>query len=304
MDCPKCGTPHDDGIEECSACGVVFERWRAAQERAILQRHVTRSQPLVVPQRGVPMWMIAAGLVVAVLLGTAWTAKSRAARVRREAEAKNLVNEINNKVVAARMAAAAASARAQGREMPSMADQRGLALAASASATTLRWPDGLHEADAREMLERCSAFTVPYDIAMPKIFPRAMRNEMLSDVPWLSRAIRNGYATLDETSESGRDAIVVKISPTAWSQLPITDVGNMYQLRMGRPRVTGFTGLTKSSDVAHADFAWTYESGKGAALIADRDQYVGQATFNRTGSAWSIKKATMGSGQWTTPACD
>jgi hypothetical protein len=303
MDCPKCGTPHDDGIEECSACGVVFERWRAAQERAILQRHVTRSQPLVVPQRGVPLWMIAVGLVMAVLLGTAWTAKSRAARQRRDAEAKNLVNEINNKVVAAAMRAAAASARAQGRDLTA-AEQRGLAFATSANATTLQWPDGLNETSAREMLERCSSFTVPYDIAMPKIFPRSMRSEMLRDFVWLGRAIRNGYATLDETSESGRDAIVVKISPTAWAQLPITDVGNMYQLRMGRPRITEFTSLTKSSDVAHADFAWTYESGKGAALIADRDQYVGNVTFNRTGSAWSVKKATIGSGEWKTQACD
>lgn len=301
MNCPKCDTANADDSQDCVACGVVFERWRAAQERALLQR-TTAARPAPAPAHGIPAWMVIAGAVVIVLLGTMWTVRSRGAR-EKNAGSDDILNEINNKVVRAQVAAAGRS-RVGGTGTGKSPEMNFPPVGANGWTQPLRWPEGLDEAQAKSMIQRCRAFSISHDVAMPKVFPRARKSEVLQRFQWLQRAVRQGYVQLDEVTHSEIGYVEAKIVPSAWSKVPFNDTGTHFELRMGRPRIKSFTGITTIQSGVRVGYAWEYDAGKASDLIFDRGGYVGRATFTRIGTVWSLDKAWIGGGSMETNACD
>lgn len=71
MKCPKCGV-EQAGAEQCSACGVIFEKYRRYQERLTAENPAGSSTPPAAAGGGNRLkWVIGAGVVVAVLAGFA-----------------------------------------------------------------------------------------------------------------------------------------------------------------------------------------------------------------------------------------
>src|SRR5687767_9595710 len=76
MTCPKCGAASEEGRVECSACGIIFARWRPAEPKLL------RAEPkqLPVEPRGSSTaieWrnpLVISIAVVLVLCGLMWAA--------------------------------------------------------------------------------------------------------------------------------------------------------------------------------------------------------------------------------------
>ena len=285
MECPKCGAAQAEEREDCTACGVIFERWRLMQERATLLEKVQVS-PAPAPERGIPAWMAIAGLVVIVLLGSMWTMRNRAARAK-NAPSDDLLNEINNKVVKARMAVEADQARAAGNAHIAM--QNAAATPAPAKPKELHWPEGLAEAEARRKIELCPAFTLSHDLATPKVFTRASKSAVMQQFTWLPRAVQKGYVELDETTHRELGLIEAKIVPSAWSKVPFVDNGTHFELRLGRPRITKITGVRPTNNGAQVWFDWEFDGGKGGDLLLDPSAWHARAGFVRTNGIWSLR---------------
>lgn len=301
MECPKCGAAQADGSDDCTVCGVVFERWRAMQERAALLETRQVSQPAAVPERGIPLWMAVAGLVVVVLLGSMWTVRNRAARAK-NAPSDDVLNEINNKVVKAQLAADAAQARAAAARIPI-----GTATAApapSASRNVLQWPEGLTEADAKRMIGFCSAFMTMNDLVTPKVFPSANRAAVMQQFPWLARAVQRRYVELDFETHRDLGLVEAKIVPSAWTRVPFVDNGTHFELRLGRAQVQKISDVKATTDGAHVWYAWGFDGGKGQDLVLTPSDYHGKAVFRKTGRVWTLEQAWIGTGRQQIKACN
>lgn len=298
MECPKCGAAQADGGEDCTVCGVIFERWRAMQERAVLLEQMP-SQPAVMPERTIPLWMAVAGLVMVVLLGSMWTIRNRAARAK-DAPSEDVLNEINNEVVKAQLAADAAQARAAKRNPIGTATVAPSPLTAAAMIT---WPEGLTEDAAKQMIGFCREFTAPNDLATPKVFPRASKSAVMQQFPWLARAVQMRYVELDEETHRDLGLIEAKIVPTAWSKVPFVDNGTHFELRLGRPQVTKISGVQATADGAQVWFKWGFDGAKGVDLVLTPSAYHGRAVFKKTGRVWTIEQAWIGSGREEKKIC-
>lgn len=302
MECPKCGAAQAEGSEDCTVCGVIFERWRAMQERALLLEKVPGRQPVVAQERGIPAWMVIAGLVVVVLLGSMWTIRNRTARAK-NGPSDDILNEINNKVVRARMAVDAAQRQAA-TDSPVPIDGAAAAQAVAPAKRQLHWPEGLGEADARRQIELCSAFTISHDLATPKIFPRDSRSAVMQQFVWLARAVQKGYVELDDVTHRDLGLIEAKIVPAAWSKVPFVDNGTHFELRLGRPRITKITGVGPTSAGAQVWFDWEFDGGRGGDLLLDPSAFHARAGFNHKSGIWSLRNVWITNALQESSVCD
>ncbi|MFP5247308.1 MAG: zinc ribbon domain-containing protein [Thermoanaerobaculia bacterium] len=301
MECPKCGTSQSDGNQECSVCGVVFERLRLAQERALLQRRTASSVPVPVQQSGIPTWLVVTAFVIVIAVGTTWTMKRRAERAAMPVKP----NETAEKIKAAMTIVAAA----RGKTLPSAPTGPGVPrpqMAEVASSISMKtgpvtWPEGLTERHVRDTLERCPGLSAESNLPIPKVFPREMKPMVLSKFKWLDGAINAGYITLDELD----DYLAIRITPTGRARMRLNDMGNMYELAMGRQRISAIRGVEPIRGGARVQYTWHYEGGAGLDhLIGGPEQFTGEALFDQAGGAWTVENATIGSGEWKTSVCD
>lgn len=301
MDCPKCGASQGDERDECVSCGVVFERWRAAQERAQLR---VEAPPRMAPESepGIPAWMAVVALVLAVGLGVMWTVRRREARANHD-PSKDLnakVNAINNRINAGRVQqaqdAAAASVAAQEARIGQMHGEM-----ADLPPATVRaaWPSGLDESSARSMIQRCSGFTNPREISIPKSFRRQDRVVMMRDVPPLEPAVRAGFLELVDDG----DLTHVRMLGPGWTGLQAVDAGDSYRISAGRPVLKNVNLRIADTSVAEVWFSWNYDRMDARDLFGTSEEPGGNAHFAKSGNAWRAVRGSIGSGKLYVPIC-
>lgn len=299
MDCPKCGASQDDGRDECASCGVVFARWRAAQERAQLR---VGAPPQTAPEseRGIPAWAAIVALIVVVGLGVMWTVRRREARAShdpsKELDAK--VNAINNRINASRVREAQDAARSSVAAQEARIAQMHSEMADLPPAPA-PWPSGLDESSARSMIQRCSGFTNLHEISIPKSFRRQDRVVMIRDVAPLEPAVRAGFLELVDEG----DFTYVRVLGPGWTGLQAVDAGDSYKISGGRRVVKNVRLGIAGASTVEVWFTWNYDRMDARDLFGTREEPHGNAHFARTGSSWRAVRGSIGSGKLYVPIC-
>lgn len=300
MDCPKCGASQDEQSDECVSCGVVFARWRAAQERARMQ---VGPPPQMAPEgeRGIPAWMAVVALVLVVGLGLMWTVRRREARANHD-PSKDLdaqVNAINKRINATRVrqaqdAAVSSVASQEARVRQMQAETADLAPAAPA-----RWPPGLDESSVRSMIQGCSGFTDSREISIPKSFRRDDLAVVMRDVPPLGPAVRAGFLELVDDG----DLTHVRVLGPGWTGLQVVDGGDSYRISGGRPVLKNVNLRLADASSAEVWFTWNYDRMDARDLLGTRDEPTGNVYVAKTATSWRAFRGSIGSGSWSVPIC-
>lgn len=301
MTCPKCAAEQPDGGVECRVCGVVFERFLAAQERARLADSgvyrpaavdVTPTDPTISPT------VLIAIVVLVVLAGSAWTISHRRGRAERQARVRAAIDqkmtEVNRQMAAAE--ARMAEARMRVHEVQSRTENDA-ELAANdrlvlrepllAGAGTPVWPPGLTESRARELIERCAAFSQPLVVEFPKSVGQLSYLTQRTNAD-LQEAARRGLIEIDRSDPS---EVFVRVLPTGWSRAPIRDAGATYVLDFGRPRVATIRNVTMRDTMADVRYSWRFAHGDATGFIAVDGPLEGSAQFEKQGSSWTAVSA-------------
>ena len=274
MDCPKCGIAQDDGREDCVSCGIVFERFREAQERALLRRipQVNVPMPSASEGIGVSRWIIFAALLLVAIFGVFWTKSRREARANRDLRKEGMerLNEINRKGNIERE-----------RLHKEQESARKMAAAMTEAPKPERRPVGLDEAGAKKLIEQCFAFQERTSIKLPKVHG----GNYSESYPVFAAALE-----LRVVERTGND-------PKLWpgpgaGGLNMMDRGEEYEIPLGLRRVQEITQLTGDIDHAEARFRWGYEGRVAAELLLRGEAYTGTAAFINNGGAWRVQWGT------------
>jgi hypothetical protein len=285
MKCPKCAAECAEGRDECATCGIVFERWRLAQE----SRTLRPTAPLPVePERTIPRWVVIVALLFIVVTGTMWTKHRRDARAARNlrSEGMDMLNDINRKAVKQQNRRAQELANLDRREAARQA-------AADRNREAVAWPEGFNERVARSVLERCTEFSAMTDVKLPKRVPRQTYDWTLEEHPALARALKAGFVEVVDSDEySQRD---VRVTPVGLMQMSHYDNGTEYVVRLGRRRVTEVSLVSADYDRAVFLYAWEREERAASTLIPLIHEPKGRVEVVRNGGRWRVVEAT-GSG--------
>lgn len=277
VNCPKCGMKQDAGRADCISCGVVFERWRELQERALLGKARNTQNVPVPASSGTPWWMVAVVLLVFVLFGTMWTKNRREARAAHDpaAAGKAMINDINNRNVKARQRMEQESSRMKW-------------LSASSAPRELPRPVGFDEADATALLNDCPGLAEPLTIHLPKSFRDYEAEQMRAGFPHLRFAESHGV--LLKTVDNG--LVTYEVGQSAGG-MRIVDSGAEFVVELGSRKVANIVRLAGSVDAAEAEFGWTYEDRVGMRVFLGNDSYLGRASFLKNGGRWRIREALL-----------
>jgi hypothetical protein len=286
VECPKCAAVQPDNGVECTACGVVFARFREAQERAFLSRN-TSSQQMATPpvelERTIPKGAVIVALLVFLVFGIVWTARRRDTRVNANEAATAMLDEINQKGLKQRQRLAA-----EGGERSAAAQRAGSWEAPVAKGTP---PVGFTEADAAAVLNQCAGFNTSEQVLLPKFIGDYTGNSSDELYPALPIAKRDKLVEVKPDPANGR--WVVTIPDTAHFRMTIKEDANHHIIPLGRRRVTSVTNLTGTADSAEAKFEFGYEQRVAAELLVQPyTTFTGHATFVKKDGAWKALHAT------------
>jgi hypothetical protein len=278
VDCPKCGIAQDDGREDCVSCGIVFARFREAQERAQLRAAQSDVPFQASPTEGIAVsrWIIFAVLLLAVVFGALWTKSRRDARANRDLRKEGMaqLNEINKEGMAERE-----------RLEKDRESAREMAGAMTETQKPARRPVGLDETAATRLIEQCFGFQEQATIKLPKSYTGYV----------------SSYAESYPSFEVALERRVVERvgdAPKLWpgpgsGGLNMMDRGEAYEIPLGKRRVREVTSLVGGIDHAEAHFRWMYEGRIAAELLLKGDTYTGVAVFINNGGAWRINGGTV-----------
>ncbi|MGZ8709909.1 MAG: hypothetical protein ACXW28_06770 [Thermoanaerobaculia bacterium] len=278
MDCPKCGASQDDGREDCISCGIVFRRFREAQERAMLARRSTQDIPLESSSgQGLTASRAVLFLVVFLLLvfGGLWTKSRRDARANRDLrkEGMSMLDDINRKAVKERQRLEEEAERANK-----------IAAAMSEIPKPVKRPIGMDEADATRLIEQCSGFRERASIKFPRVYQEGL--DYSGTYPRLAEALR---LRIVEKSADG--------TATLWpgpgvGGIEILNQGDEYEIDLGFRRVQEITALSGGVDRANADFRWMWQGRVAAETLLTDDTYTGIAELVKNEGSWRVLHAT------------
>lgn len=278
MDCPKCGVAQDGERQDCSSCGIIFARWREAQDRAFLDRRT--AQGIVVPEveSGLPRWMVGVAVVVVVALGMMWTVRRRDARANVDlaAQGKAQLNEINKVATKQRLVLQEEAARA--RRMKSLADS-------DRTATASR-PIGFSEEDATSLLHDCVGFETPGTVKLPKVFSSTYLGQASERYPALEEARKSEMVVARETGPT----VTFTLGITA-AGMPVTETATEFEFDLGWRQVKQIVELTGTADSAEAEFQWMYQQQTAAEILLRGTTFTGYATFLLKDGAWRVTGA-------------
>lgn len=290
MNCPKCGVAQEGEREECSSCGIIFARWREAQDRAFLD-HKT-AQNIVVPEvePGLPRWVIGVGLLVVVLFGVTWTVRRREARasVNLAAEGKAKLNEINRAATKQRLLLEDEATRARRMKMMTDGDK---------VATATR-PSGFSEEDATRLLHDCSGFETPVGVKLPKNYSSDFSSTTDDRYPALADAHKSG---LLETSRDG--SLVTNTLGIRAAGMRVAESDTEFEFDLGWRQVQSILELTGTADSAEAEFRWAYQNRSVAEMLLPATDYGGTASFLLKDGQWRVLRASARGGGRTVDLC-
>ncbi len=284
MQCPKCGVEQSAGGAECVSCGVVFARFREAQERALLARKSV-SQPIPVADEtttAVPRALVIVALVIFVTFGIVWTARRRQARAKFDAAAAGsaMLDEINNRGLKERQRLENEAQRAR-----AMRNSGGFP---STSPAAPKRPQGFGEREAKLALEKCIGFTELQTVRVPMSYPQFSRDYYLREYPVLAAAEKEKVVQVEAVDGVHR----LSVAPYTHSRMNITESGDHYVFHLGRRRVMTIHDLTGSADEASVRFAYVFGNRASAeTLLASTESFSGSAYFLRQAGEWRVTRA-------------
>ncbi len=278
MDCPKCGAAQDDGREDCSSCGIVFRRFREAQERALLARHSTEDASIESSSGEglkVSRTIVFVALFLVLVFGVLWTKSRRDARASRDlrGEGMSMLDDINKKGAKERRRLEDEAERA-----------KKIAGAMSEMPKPVKRPIGMEEADATRLIEQCAGFRERASIKLPRIYDERLRYH--DAYPALAEALR---LRIVEKSTDG--------TGTLWpgpgvGGMVILNQGDEYEIDLGFRRVQEITSLSGGVDRATANFRWMWQGRVAAETLLTGDTYTGIAELVKKEGSWRVVHAT------------
>lgn len=281
MECPKCGATQPSGCEECVSCGIVFARWREAQERGLLAASRRSTSPPVVEAAATSPLLIVAIVVAVLVAGTGWTVSRRSQRAANQAQLRADLNakmeDINRKMGAAerrragaRMASERARYPASLRESPAYPAGRKEKPA---------WPQGLSESSAKAQIETCTVFAEPFAVSISK-------NAQYNSSEVLDLIFGLGLLTWD--SGTGRVSL-----PQATDRALIIDHGDRFVVDFGAPRVEKILSVHWSESTGTVKYRWKFDNANAQRLARPRSgEPEGEASFRNHGGVWVVDRAS------------
>lgn len=285
MQCPKCGVEQSAGGAECVSCGVVFARFREAQERATLARKSV-SQPIPVADEtttAVPRTLVIAALVIFIGFGILWTAKRRQARAKFDAASAGsaMLDEINNRGLKERQ-----RLENEAQRVRAMRETGGFPATSPAAP---KRPPGFGEREAKLALEKCTGFTQSQTARIPKTYPQFSRDYYLGEYPALAAAEQEKVVHVEAVDGVHR----LSIDSYTHSRMNISETDDHYIFDLGRRRVLTIHDLTGSADEASVRFIYTYGNRTNAeTLLTSTETFSGTAFFVRQGGEWRATRAS------------
>jgi len=278
VDCPKCGVAQDDGRVDCISCGIVFARFREAQERA-QSRRVTQNNVAISPSEGIAVsrWIIFGFVLFLIVFGALWTRSRRNARANRDLRKEGMaqLNEINQKGMKERE-----------RLQKEQESAQNMAAAMAETPKPVRRPVGLDESGAKNLIEQCFGFTERATIKLPTSYGAYSVSAYEETYPALAAAFEKRVV-----ERTGND-------PKLWpgpgaGGLNMMDHGQEYEIPLGMRRVQEITLLVGGIDHAEAKFRWMYEGRVAAEMLLTGETYTGVAVFINNGGAWRVQAGTV-----------
>jgi hypothetical protein len=297
MICPKCGHSENEEREECGACGVVFARWRAVEERrrtpdgkgtvdkrwfqsgtalairTTAERLYDRRASILTPQR-----ITALAVLLIVVIGVGGLVRNRAARATKKATHAAVIAGMSKDV---------------GHE--ALEAQR-------RAAKPVKGRLDLSTEAALQMIGRCEAFTLDTSINLPGSFYENHYGQMIARYPALVIAEREGLVEFDPAlpAEHRSDPL-----PPHWAprliRVQMTVSGNfdmryargsdLIEVNLGGRRVLRLTDLRGDARRAEADYDWEFMEPVAEKFGPRRGR--GSATFVKAGASWRIKDVSI-----------
>lgn len=279
MDCPKCGVTQDDGREDCISCGIVFARFREAQERSQLRRVTQNVSIPDSPGEGIAVsrWILFAVLFFVVVFGALWTKSRRDARANRDLRKEGMaqLNEINQKGLKERE-----------RLEKEQEDARRMAAAMTETPKPMQRPVGLDESAAKSLIEQCDGFTERTTLKLPMYYGTNSDSAYSESYPVLTAALAKRVV-----ERTGNE-------PKLWpgpgaGGMNMMDRGQEYEIPLGLRRVREITSLVGGIDHAEAKFRWMYEGRIAAEMLLSGETYTGVAVFINNGGSWRVQAGTV-----------
>jgi hypothetical protein len=283
VECPKCAAVQADDRIECSSCGVVFARYRDAQERAFLTRRTLPQNAEVSAERDtiVPRSLVIVAVVLVLAFGVIWTAGRRTARAKFDADAaaSAMLDDINQKGVKSRQRLQAEADRARA--------MRNSAQVSTPAAPAMR-PIGLSEELAAQIMNQCSGFNTEEQVLLPKAYSDYSRHNI--DETYPAFAVARNDKIVEVHTEPG--IYKVTVPDTAHFRMTIKEDENHYIVPLGRRRITAIRELTGTADNATARFEFGFEQRvAGEILVRPYTDFHGQARFLKKDGAWRVLQA-------------
>lgn len=299
MQCPKCAADQPDGREECVSCGIIFSRWRSAEQR--------RAEPPAPPRveiapppanEGVPSWMVIAGVVVFAIFGIIWTAKRHAARASSDpaAELTQQLDNINQSGIERRKQIATERENALRAARADEARQAAPVMNNSAAVV----PSDLDLNAVRNQLQRCSFLSDEITEALPKSFDEGFYGLMVERYPIFEAAERDQLIAfvpplqtpVSTWSRSATGRVINVVFTASGGKLLPTARGNEYLTNLGHRLFNHFGTVNVLSErFVRVPFTWSYQIPLASSLLATVPAS-GYADVVRNGSgAWTLTGA-------------
>lgn len=294
MDCPKCGTSQDAGREECVSCGIFFERWRRAQDQAILQRRTAQNTPLpVIEQGGLPKWLVAIIVVLIVVFGSMWTMHRRKVRENTDLKAVGMarLNQINNDGLKMRQRMQDEAERRQNQRLKERTEYAQLQANRPAA-----YPFSLTEAEALSLVQRCPELAERGKVLLPKQYG-ASNTEVFREYPALFNAQRSRLLFVEQEGD------VVKHRIGITGGIIIKETPYQFEVDLGRRNITRITGMTGTADRVEALLLWSWEYPTAAEVLLDIRQARGSAMYLRQNGVWRLTGASISDGKESIGVC-
>lgn len=271
MNCPKCGAVNQEGRAECSACGVVFARWRPPEPKPAVAAVGPPRAAATSASSPINIWVVVPLAATVLFFGMLFASPGR--RSESAGEATQAAQ------------ASAGGAPARGEET------------VSGSTGSIR------DDELRQLIEGCDFFQERLVVRIPKsVSPGILR--LVDGHAGVVLAANMGIVEFDppfDASSAARHlpnpanpgaASTVRLGPNA-SGVPITDLGGEFQIDLGRRRVESLSGIQRSPEKIGLSYRWTVENPSVLNFAPDQFHRYGGADIRWTDGRWVTRRVWL-----------
>jgi hypothetical protein len=267
MNCPKCGAVNQQGRDECSACGVVFARWRPREPKPPVEVIPPPREPGTSARSQINFWVAVPVAATVVFFGLLFASSGR----RSEPAGAGTQT----------VQAAAGGAPASGE--------------ASVSGSA----DSISDDEIQRLIEECDFFQERLVVRIPKsVSPGTIG--LIDDHGALALAANMGIVELDPPFDvsMARRHLPNPANPGGPSEVrlgrnasgvPITDMGSEFQIDLGRRRVESLSGIQRTAGKVGLFYRWTVENPSVLNFAPDQFHRYGGADIRWSGGRWAAK---------------